>query len=232
MTPSPSVIDDVRHNLAEVKGRISQAAREAERDPGDVTLIAVSKLHSVEAIRAAITAGQKDFGENRLQEAMSKWPDLKAAFPEVRLHLIGPLQRNKARKAVQLCDVIETLDRDDLAQTLARVMDEEHCRPGVFVQVNTGEEPQKAGVPPADAEDFVRRCVETHGLPVRGLMCIPPADEDPALHFALLREIAKRAGVTGLSMGMSADYETAIQFGATLVRVGTAIFGARPPRQT
>ncbi|MCP5364299.1 MAG: YggS family pyridoxal phosphate-dependent enzyme [Hyphomicrobiales bacterium] len=231
MTPSANIVDDVWHNLAEVKGRILTAAREAERNPGDITLVAVSKLHSVEAIRAAIAAGQRVFGENRLQEALGKWPDLKAAFPDVRLHLIGPLQRNKARKAVQLCDVIETLDRDDLAQTLARVMDEERCRPDVFVQVNTGEEPQKAGVAPAEAEDFVRRCVEVHGLPVRGLMCIPPAGEDPALHFALLREIAKRAGVKGLSMGMSADYDTAIRFGATLVRVGTAIFGARPKPQ-
>jgi len=231
MTPNSNIIDDVRHNLAEVKGCILSAARAAERDPEDVTLVAVSKMHPAEAIRAAIAAGQRDFGENRLQEALNKWPDLKAAFPDVRLHLIGPLQRNKARKAVQLCDVIETLDREDLAETLARVMEEERCRPDVFVQVNTGEEPQKAGVAPAGAEDFVRRCVETHGLPVRGLMCIPPANEDPALHFALLGEIARRAGVTGLSMGMSADFETAIQFGATSVRVGTAIFGNRPPRQ-
>jgi hypothetical protein len=227
----PSIMlraEDVRANLATVKAKIARAATEAGRDPVSVTLVAVTKTQPREPIRAAIAAGQRVFGENRVQEAEDKWPALKAEFPEVRLHLIGPLQRNKARRAVRLFDVIETLDSEALAETLARIFVEEVRRPDLLIQVNTGEEPQKAGILPTDAVAFVHRCREHHRLPVSGLMCIPPVDDEPSLHFGLLREIARRTGLGTLSMGMSADYEIAVRFGATLVRVGTAVFGERP----
>ncbi|MGZ9033900.1 MAG: YggS family pyridoxal phosphate-dependent enzyme [Rhodospirillales bacterium] len=219
---------DVRANLSGVKQAIAAAAKADGRAPDDVTLVAVSKTHGCPRIEAAIAAGQSTFGENRVQEAEGKWPALKEARPDVRLHLIGPLQRNKVRRAVRLFDVIEVIDSLRLAAALAEVMDETGVRPDVLIQVNTGEEKQKAGVLPAEAEALVRACVEDLALPVRGLMCIPPVDEEPALHFALLREIARRNGLADLSMGMSEDYETAIRFGATMVRVGSAIFGARP----
>ena len=187
----------------------------------------MSKTKSAEAILPAIQAGQRIFGENRVQEALAKWPNVKAVHLEVRLHLIGPLQTNKVRDAVTLFDVIETVDRPKLARALAREMDKQDRWPDVFIQVNTGEEEQKAGVWPEDVDDFVGLVRVELGLNLRGLMCIPPIDEECSLHFALLREIARRNALKELSMGMSTDYEVAIQFGASLVRVGTAIFGAR-----
>lgn len=220
---------DAAANLAEVSGRIAAAARAAGRDPSDVALVAVSKTNPAERVAALIAAGQRIFAENRVQEAQAKYPVLKAAHPGLELHLIGPLQTNKVREAVALFDVIESVDRPKLAAELAKEMARQGRRPDCFVQVNTGEEAQKAGVMPRDADAFIRECRETHGLPVVGLMCIPPADEEPALHFALLRKIAERNGLARLSMGMSADYETAIRLGATHVRVGTALFGARAP---
>jgi pyridoxal phosphate enzyme (YggS family) len=220
---------DIASNLAAVNAAIAHAATDAGRDPTDVTLVAISKTHPGDAVRAAIAAGQNVFGENRVQESEAKWPAIKADFPGVRLHLVGPLQRNKCARAVELFDVIETVDRPKLARALARHMDETGHRPDCLIQVNTGEEPQKAGILPGAADDFVRMCREELELPITGLMCIPPVDEEPSLHFALLREIAKRNGLAQLSMGMSADFEIAVAFGATLVRVGTAIFG---PRET
>ncbi|MDP6688346.1 MAG: YggS family pyridoxal phosphate-dependent enzyme [Alphaproteobacteria bacterium] len=208
---------------------MAEAAVAAGREAGDADLVAVSKTHSAEAIVPVIQAGQRLFGENRVQEAQEKWPDLKAAYPELRLHLIGPLQTNKVKVAVALFDVIETVDRPKLARALAREMEKQDRRLDCFIQVNTGEEEQKAGVWPEEADDFIALVRDELGLSVRGLMCIPPLDEDCSLHFALLREIARRNGLDGLSMGMSADFEVAIRFGATLVRVGTAIFGARKP---
>ena len=217
---------DIAANLAAVRSRIGAAAMAVGRSPADVTLIAVSKTHGAPASAAAIAAGQRQFGENRVQEAALKYPALKAAAPGLELHLIGPLQTNKVKEAVALFDAIETLDRPKLAEALARVMTRQGRRPRLFVEVNTGEEAQKAGVHPAEADAFITHC-RGLGLEIAGLMCIPPAEEEPALHFALLREIAQRNGIAQLSMGMSADYETAIRFGATHVRVGTAIFGAR-----
>jgi pyridoxal phosphate enzyme (YggS family) len=175
----------------------------------------------------ALAAGQRVFGENRVQEAEAKWPALRADHPDLQLHLIGPLQTNKVRKAVELFDVIETVDRPKLARVLAKELAVSTRRPGIFIQINTGAEPQKAGVMPDAADAFIRSCIDEEGLPVTGLMCIPPVGEEPALHFGLLREIARRNGLQHLSMGMSADYPVAVQFGATHVRVGTAIFGAR-----
>jgi pyridoxal phosphate enzyme (YggS family) len=214
-------------NLAAINGRIAAAAAACGRDPKEVALVAVSKTHDAAAIAAAVAAGQRRFGENRVQEAQAKFPALKSSHAGLELHLIGPLQTNKAKEAVALFDVIETLDRPKLAEALAREMERQQRRPALFIQVNTGEEAQKAGVLPADADGFVAFC-RGLGLAIAGLMCIPPLDEAPAPHFALLREIARRHGIAGLSMGMSADFETAIRFGATHVRVGTAIFGARP----
>jgi len=218
----------VAENLAAVRERVATAAGDAGRQAADVTLVAVSKVHGPDRIEAALEAGQRVFGENRVQEAMAKYPALKAQHPDLVLHLIGPLQTNKARDAVQLFDVIESLDRPKLARALAKEMEKVGRRPVCFIQVNTGEEPQKAGVAPEETDAFVVLCRDELGLPVEGLMCIPPLEEEPALHFALLREIAKRNDLAGLSMGMSGDFETAIRFGATHVRVGTAIFGARP----
>jgi hypothetical protein len=216
-------------HLGEVRTRIADAARAAGRDPASVTLVAVSKTHGADRVRELLAAGQRVFGENRVQEAEEKFPALKAEFPDLELHLIGPLQTNKAREAVALFDVIESVDRERLAATLAREMERAGRRPKCFIQVNTGEEPQKAGVLPADVDAFVASCRDGHKLPVVGLMCIPPVGEEPALHFALLAKMAARNGLALLSMGMSADYETAVRQGATHVRVGSALFGARPP---
>jgi len=220
---------DFAANLATVRAAIADAATAAGRDPGSVTLVAVGKAHPAERSRAVLAAGHRVFGENRVQEAEAKWPALKAQFPDTALHLIGPLQTNKVKQAVALFDAIESLDRPRLARSLAKEMDRTGRRPSCFIQVNTGVEPQKAGIPPEDADAFIAACIDDFALPVAGLMCIPPAADEPSLHFALLRDIAQRHGLAGLSMGMSADYETAIAFGATHVRVGTAIFGPRPP---
>jgi len=215
--------------LAAVRSRIAAAAVAAGRDPAEVALVAVSKTKSAEDIRPAIAARQRLFGENRVQEALTKWPGLKAEFPDIRLHLIGPLQTNKVRDAVRLFDAIESLDREKLARVLAAEMVKQGRRLDCFIQVNTGEEPQKAGVEPRQVDAFIALCRDDLGLPIAGLMCIPPVDEDPVPHFTLLRDIARRNGLSGLSMGMSADFETAIRLGATHVRVGTAIFGGREP---
>lgn len=214
-------------NLEAIRARITRAERDAGRAPGSVALVAVSKNHGPEEVGAAIACGQRIFGENRVQEAWGKWPDLRARHPDIELHLIGPLQTNKAREAVALFDVIETVDRPRLAESLAKEIPRQGRAIRCLVQVNTGEEAQKAGIPPAEADDFIRACIDTWRLPVAGLMCIPPADDPPAPHFAFLAEIAKRHRLSQLSMGMSGDFETAIALGATHVRVGTAIFGGR-----
>ncbi len=213
--------------LNAVLARIRDAAQAGGRSPDDITLVAVSKTHSADRIAPVIAAGHRVFGENRVQEALSKYPELKAKHPNLKLHLIGPLQTNKTRDAVRLFDVIETLDRPKLAHSLAREMEKQGRRPVCYVEVNTGEEPQKSGVLPSETDALVGLARDELGLPVEGLMCIPPAGEEPAMHFALLRKIAERNGLPRLSMGMSADFETAIRFGATHVRVGTAIFGPR-----
>ena len=213
--------------LAEVRQHIAAAARAAGRDPASVTLVAVSKTHGAQRVGELLEVGHRVFGENRVQEAEEKFPGLKAAYPDIELHLIGPLQTNKARDAVALFDVIESVDRERLAATLAKEMARAGRRPDCYIQVNTGEEPQKAGVLPGDVDAFVAACRDAHKLPVVGLMCIPPLDEEPALHFALLAKMAARNGLAKISMGMSADYETAIRLGATHVRVGTALFGER-----
>lgn len=216
--------------LALVRSAIARAEREARRRAGSVALVAVSKTHDAEAILPLLEAGQRVFGENKVQEAKAKWPALRALFPDVGLHLIGPLQSNKAAEAVALFDVIETVDREKIAREIGRQIARQGRAPRLYVQVNTGGEPQKAGVGPAEAEAFVARCRTEFGLSVEGLMCIPPAGDAPGPHFALLRKIAGEAGVGRLSMGMSGDYETAVGFGATSVRVGSAIFGARDYR--
>ncbi len=221
---------DVRANLEAVRETIRKAALDAGRRPEEVTLVAVSKAQPIERIRAALEAGQRVFGENYVQEARAHWEGMRERYPDLELHMIGALQSNKARDAVALFDAIETVDRPRLARALAREMDRQGRRPACYVEVNTGEEPQKAGVWPEDADAFVRLCRDELNLPVVGLMCVPPEGEEPSPHFALLREIAGRNGLARLSMGMSADYEVAIRFGATHVRVGTAIFGARPPK--
>ncbi len=214
-------------SLAAVRDRIAAAAAQAGRQPSEVTLVAVAKTRPEADVRAACAAGQRVFGENRVQEAQGKYPQVRADVPDLELHLIGPLQTNKAADAVALFDVIETVDRPKLAAVLAREMEKAGRRPTCLVQVNTGEEPQKAGVSPAEADAFIAQCRDELGLPVAGVMCIPPADEEPAMHFALLKKIADRNGLAVVSMGMSADYETGIAQGATHVRVGSAIFGAR-----
>ena len=217
--------------LQDIRTRIRQAEERANRAPGSVTLIAVSKVQPPERVVAVLEQGHRVFGENRVQEAAGKWPEWRARFDGVALHLIGPLQTNKARQAFDLFDAIHSIDRPKLAKTVARLAQETgHC-PDCFIQVNTGEEAQKAGILPADADAFVADC-RALDLPLRGLMCIPPADEEPSLHFALLAKIAARNGLTGLSMGMSGDFETAIAQGATHVRVGSAIFGERAYDQT
>jgi hypothetical protein len=213
--------------LSSLRTEIARACREAGRDPAGVTLIAVSKTFEAEAIEPAIAAGQKVFGENRVQEAKAKWPALCAKYPGLQLHMVGSLQSNKAREAVELFDAIHSLDRPSLAEALAKEIGRQGRRPVLFVEVNTGAEPQKAGVLPQDVDAFLLRCRASWGLSVEGLMCIPPAEEAPAPHFALTAKIAARNGLKLLSMGMSADYPIAIAMGATHVRVGSAIFGAR-----
>lgn len=225
---NPNAGGTIAANLALVKERIRKAAEGAGRDPASVQLVAVSKTFGADAILEAIAAGQRVFGENRVQETEDKWPALRERFPDVTVHLIGPLQRNKAKRAVTLFDAVETVDRARIARALADEMQAAGRAIQCFVEVNTGEEEQKSGVLPLDVDAFIAECRKDYGLSIAGLMCIPPQGEEPALHFALLREIARRNGIEGLSMGMTADFETAIQFGATHVRVGTAIFGVRP----
>ena len=220
-------MNDVADRLGMVKANIAGAEKAAGRAAGSVTLVAVSKTFDADAIRPAIEARQRVFGENRVQEATGKWPALKGEFPEIELHLIGPLQSNKAREAVALFDVIETVDREKIAAELAKEIGRQGKAPRLYVQVNTGLEEQKAGIDPRETVAFVARCRDVHGLAIEGLMCIPPVDENPGPHFALLEKLAREAGVERLSMGMSGDYEKAIAFGATSVRVGSAIFGSR-----
>lgn len=217
----------IEERLAEVKSKIAYAAEEANRKPESVQLVAVSKTFDADAIRPVIAQGQRVFGENRVQEAQGKWPGLKSETDGIELHLIGPLQSNKAADAVALFDVIETVDREKIARALAYEMGKQGKKPRLYVQVNTGLEPQKAGIEPQETLAFVELCRSELGLSIEGLMCIPPADENPGPHFALLAKLAKQCRVAKLSMGMSGDYETAIAFGATSVRVGSAIFGNR-----
>ncbi|MGH6899598.1 MAG: YggS family pyridoxal phosphate-dependent enzyme [Geminicoccaceae bacterium] len=228
----PALVDDsIKANLRAVRARIRAAAEAVGRDPAGVTLVAVSKAQPEARVQAALAAGQRAFGENYVQEAKARWPALRARHPDIRLHMIGPIQTNKARDVVALFDVIETVDRPKLARALAKEMDRLDRRPACLIEVNTGEEPHKAGVFPAAADALIKACRDDLGLPIVGLMAIPPEGEEPSLHFALLDEIARRNGLDQLSMGMSADYEIAVQSGATHVRVGSAIFGARPPKQ-
>lgn len=226
--PNPAAaVSSIADRFAQVRGRIAEAAKAAGRDPASVALTAVSKTQGPEALQAALHAGQRVFGENRVQEAQAHWAARRAALPNLELRLIGPLQTNKALEAVELFDVIETLDRERLAAALAAAMTRTGRRPSVLIQVNTGAEPQKAGVLPGDADALIAAARDRYGLKVEGLMCIPPADEDPAPHFALLAAIAARNELSVLSMGMSGDYPTAIAAGATHVRVGSALFGER-----
>jgi len=218
---------ELQDRLAEVQGRMKKAAAEAGRKPDSVTLVAVSKTFDAEAIRPAIATGQRVFGENRVQEAQGKWPELRAETDGIVLHLIGPLQSNKTAEAVALFDVIETVDREKIARTIADEMKRQGRSLRLYVQVNTGLEPQKAGIAPDDTVAFVTFCREELGLSIEGLMCIPPAEENPGPHFVLLAKLAERGGLEKLSMGMSGDYDVAIGFGATSVRVGSAIFGTR-----
>lgn len=222
-----NTMNDPTSALGKVREKIAEAEKEAGRNPGSVTLVAVSKTFGADEIRPVLEAGQRVFGENRVQEAQDKWPGLRAQFEGIELHLIGPLQSNKAKDAVALFDVIETVDREKIARELAKEIEKQGRHPQLYVQVNTGLEPQKAGMDPRETVDFVKRCRNVHGLRIDGLMCIPPFDENPGPHFALLEKLAREAGVDKLSMGMSSDYETAIAFGATSVRVGSAIFGSR-----
>lgn len=215
--------------LQAIMARIRAAEAAAGRAPGSVQLVAVSKVQPLDRITAVLDEGQRLFGENKVQEAESRWPALKTRYAGVSVHLIGPLQTNKARDAVALFDVIQSVDREKLAAALVKEMDRLDRRPACYIQVNTGEEPQKAGILPKDLDAFVAACRDQYRLPLVGLMCIPPVDEEPALHFALLAKMAARNGLAKLSMGMSADYETAVRLGATHVRVGSALFGARPP---
>ena len=224
---------DAVGGLSDVLDRIASAAKLAGRDSGEVTLVAVSKTFDADAIRPVLEAGHRVFGENRVQEAQGKWPGLKDEFGGVELHLIGPLQSNKTKEAVALFDVIESVDREKIAKTLAQEIDRftsetDKPAPRLLVQVNTGAEPQKAGVLPEETKDFVTRCREVHGLDIEGLMCIPPFDEPPGPHFALLAKLAGELDLKTISMGMSGDFEDAVMLGATHVRVGSAIFGARP----
>ena len=218
---------NARENLEKVRAAIAAAETETKRESGSVRLVAVSKTKSADEIRPVIDAGQRVFGENRVQEAQSKWPGLKAETAGIELHLIGPLQSNKTADAVALFDVIQTVDREKIAREIAREFKKQDRHPGLYVQVNTGSEPQKAGIEPDAADAFIAMCRNELGLKITGLMCIPPVDENPGPHFALLAKIARENGIDTLSMGMSDDFETAIVFGATEVRVGSAIFGAR-----
>lgn len=217
----------VEERLQDVKARIGKVERLSKRPAGSVTLVAVSKTFDVQDIRPVISAGQRIFGENRVQESQGKWPELKAETPDIELHLIGPLQSNKAADAVALFDVIETVDREKIARALADEIRKQGKAPKLYVQVNTGLEPQKAGIEPKQTVAFVELCRKELGLSIEGLMCIPPAEENPGPHFALLAKLARECGVEKLSMGMSGDFETAVEFGATSVRVGSAIFGSR-----
>src|SRR6476660_10140965 len=229
MTPQtpPPLTAHSPNCLAAVKAEIALACKEARRDPASVTLIAVSKTFGAETISPVIDAGQRVFGENRVQEAKAKWPALMQTYPGLALHLIGPLQSNKAKEAVALFDAIHSVDRPSICEALAKEIKNQQKQPQLFVQINTGEEPQKAGIAPGEADAFLARCREHYGLSISGLMCIPPLNDPPAPHFALTARIAARNGLTYLSMGMSADFAVAIQMGATHVRVGSAIFGHR-----
>lgn len=227
MTDENNNDTDVLGNLEKVRGELNKVVHETGRNPQSVSLVAVSKTHPVDVIRLVLEAGQRLFAENRVQEAEGKWPKLKIDYPGANLHLIGPLQSNKVRQALSLFNVIETLDRPKLAHALARIMDETGNRPDIMIQINTGEEKQKAGILPLQADNFISLCRDELALPVCGLMCIPPINEEASLHFALLSNIAQRNGLDKLSMGMSADYPLAVRFGATHIRVGTAIFGNR-----
>ena len=214
-------------NLTIVLEKCAESAAVSRREAGTITLVVVSKTFDVEEIRPVLEAGHRIFGENRVQEAQAKWPRLKSAFKDVELHLIGPLQSNKAGDAVALFDVIHTVDREKIAAALASEMKKQDRYPALFIQVNTGSEPQKAGIEPTESEAFCQLCREKYGLEISGLMCIPPVGENPGPHFALLRKLAEKTGLTSLSMGMSSDYDIAIEMGATHVRVGSAIFGSR-----
>ena len=220
-------MNTITQRYNDVVVRIENAAAKSGRSAADITLVAVSKTFAAEAIEPVLELGHRVFGENRVQESMSKWPALKQAYADTSLHLIGPLQTNKAREAVDLFDVIETLDREKLARTLAKEIQSAGKALELFIQVNTGNEPQKAGIQPDEADEFLKLCAGTYDLTVTGMMCIPPFDEDPTPHFTLLADIARRNGLAKLSMGMSGDFETAIELGATHVRVGSAIFGSR-----
>ena len=235
MTPEENASSITTHlptGLSAVEQDIARACKEARRDRASVTLVAVSKTFAADAIVPVIEAGQRVFGENRVQEAKAKWPGLMSAYPGIALHLIGPLQSNKAKEAVALFDAIHSVDRASLAEALAKEIAGQGRRPLLFAEINTGAERQKAGVLPQDADDFLAACRERYGLAISGLMCIPPLNEAPAPHFALTAQIARRNGLTLLSMGMSADFPAAIAFGATHVRVGTASFGSRSPAPT
>ena len=222
-----SIASPLSGGLGAVEQEIARACKDARRDRASVTLIAVSKTFGADAISPVIAAGQRVFGENRVQEAKAKWPGLMTAYPGIVVHLIGPLQSNKAKDAVALFNAIHSVDRPSICEALAKEIKSQGRSPELFVQLNTGEEPQKAGIAPSEADAFIANCREKYGLPISGLMCIPPVDEAPAPHFALTAKIAARNGLKSLSMGMSADFATAIQFGATHVRVGSAIFGKR-----
>ena len=221
---------EIPNRIASISEQIASIAVKAGRDPKAISLMAVSKYHPAQAVREALSCGHRLFGENRVQEAVHKYPELKAIYPELTIHLIGPLQTNKVREAVALFDVIETLDRPKLAQALAKERDRIGRCPEVFIQINTGQEPQKSGIDPLLADEFIEKVRDEFQLPLTGLMCIPPADEEPAMHFALLAECARRHGITKISMGMSADFEKAICLGATEIRLGTSIFGPRPAK--
>jgi PLP dependent protein len=226
-SPTTSLSTHSPSGLAAVEQEIARACKEARRERASVTLVAVSKTFAADAISPVIDAGQRVFGENRVQEAKAKWPALMQSHPGLVLHLIGPLQSNKAKEAVALFDAIHSVDRPSICEALAKEVKSQQRHPDLFVQINTGEEPQKAGVAPADADAFIARCRDSYGLEISGLMCIPPVNDAPAPHFALCAKIAARNGLKNLSMGMSADFAVAIQMGATHVRVGSAIFGAR-----
>lgn len=227
LSPVPAGPEDVPGALARVQAAIAAAAQAVGRDPAAVTLVAVSKVQPVDRVEAALAAGQRVFGENRVQEAKAKWPALKARYPDVELHLIGPLQTNKVKEAVALFDVIQTVDRPRLAEALAAECRRQGRHPRLLVEVNTGEEPQKAGIAPADLDAFLVQCRDVHGLAIAGLMAIPPHEDEPTAHFALLADAARRHGLQEVSMGMSADFELAVRMGATHVRVGSALFGER-----
>ena len=220
--------NDIAKNLLNVQETIKKATEKSQRNPNDVSLVAVSKTHPPLTVEIALKLGCRVFGENKVQEAEAKWPALKSIYSDVSLHLIGPLQSNKVKRAVRVFDVIETVDRLKVARALAHEMEVQNVWPECYIQVNTGEEKQKAGLLPVDVDAFTRQCRDELGLPIVGLMCIPPAEDNPSLHFGLLSEMAKRNGLEKLSMGMSSDFDVAVEFGATSVRVGTALFGPRP----